>query len=269
MYSITIQISGNFRCNRRCLFCRSDPATPPVRNKPAFKNQKYKKKISGNFYFLPMPELGDQKWAFSSLFWNSNRSRSAFFPVMANWRSHCVSKIGRQALFAESYSIWVYTMHCNSIKSAPPKSSRIHTSMALWARICQPLAAYCSDMSLFGNAGRDAYFGQHLMKMSFEDVFGLKINPMNGSTAYKTLRNVLQTKNSSISNLRWKLLDFQSLNCISFLSTAEPISSSPSKHLRQVSTVGCRDYTWDPDASKMLPMQLSRLCHACWFPVQL
>jgi hypothetical protein len=60
----------------------------------------------------------------------------------------------------------------------------------------------CMNVSLFGNAGRDAYFGQHLMKMSFEDVFGLKINPMNGSTAYKTLRNVLQTKNSSISNLR-------------------------------------------------------------------
>ena len=41
----------------------------------------------------------------------------------------------------------------------------------------------CMNVSLFGNAGRDAYFGQHLMNISFEDIFELKIVTMNDTIA--------------------------------------------------------------------------------------
>ncbi len=84
-------------------------------------------------------------------------------------------------------------MHCNSIKSAPQK---VHAYTQEWYYVLAFATALGSsaDMSLFGNAGRNAYFGQHLIKMSFEDDFELKIDPMNGSTAYKTLWNTMQTK---------------------------------------------------------------------------
>jgi hypothetical protein len=130
-------------------------------------------------------------------------------------------------------------MHHNSIKSAPPppKSSRIHTSMALWARICQRLCGYVTFWQCWS--------WRVLRATSNENEFRGKFWVQNRSNEriYR-IEDVLDynaNKNISISNLRWKLFDFQSLDCISFLSTAEPISSSPSKHLRQVSTVRCRD----------------------------
>jgi hypothetical protein len=56
----------------------------------------------------------------------------------------------------------------------------------------------CMNASLFGNAGRDAYFRQHLMNISFEDIFELKIETMND-----TIANQAQTLRATCFVEKW------------------------------------------------------------------